>query len=986
MFQKLFNFARKALALALAASLGASSAAAGVLVRGADGITMTGADGVVYEEVDGITMTGADGLLGLKVNGVTTPAGPDGITMTGADGVTYTGTNLVSAARADGITMTGADGITMTGADGITMTGADGTTHVVNSVLVHRPDGITMTGADGITMTGADGLQRLGLDGITMTGADGITMTGADQLGVNTADSVVVFTADGDVFSVSPNGITMTGADGITMTGADGITMTGADGLVTPVADAVVAPGLRGLDPELALLLDRATDDSNLNAVVTFHRYPTEEEFASLRALGITGGTRFRRLPMVIFSARPSQIVKLSQLPSVRSVWGNRTLRWTNAQVSALTGTGRVYADEELTGKNLGLPFSGRGVTVAVLDTGLDARHADLAGRVARNVKLADLQGLSPLGFQYPLNVEGLSNTDLTGGHGTFVGGIVAGGGARSAGKYAGVAPGATLVGLSAGDVNLLHALGGFDYLLAQGPLLRVRVVNCSFSANTVYDPNDPVNVATKMLTEAGVNVVFSAGNTGPGADSLNPYALAPWVISVGATDARGRLAGFSSRGAFGSARRPTVVAPGVDMVGLRAAGVLNLTGISGVVSGADTKLLTLSELPYYTTGSGTSFSAPVVAGAIALMLEANPDLKPAEVRDILQRTATPLPANFAHEAGAGLLNAHAAVLEAAFPERRMGVWRATLDRGQVRFVRDAPRAFAGTVAPGATSTTSHAIPANAVAASVRVAWGPLLTVNDLGLKVYDGGGALRAHVNALNLPGLTGRTEGAQLNSPATGTWRVSVFNTLGLLGTSQPYAGLLEVERVEYAPLSDLGGLSAAAQNDVRQSLRSFVMLPVGRRFFPDWAVTRGELAATLVRGGRAPQYLPGAPSYADVRGGELLNFVESVQAAPGGPFFPDVPAGGRFDADRSLNRLTAAVTLVRAAGLRAEAEGSAGATLALNDLRSLPSDYRGYVEVALARGLLTADGGYFRPHAAFTRAQLARSTAALARLSTQ
>ena len=70
------------------------------------------------------------------------------------------------------------------------------------------------------------------------------------------------------------------------------------------------------------------------------------------------------------------------------------------------------------------------------------------------------------------------------------------------------------------------------------------------------------------------------------------------------------------------------------------------------------------TELPYYTSGSGTSFSAPEVAGVIALMLEVNPQLSPAQIRDILQRTATPLPPYYPYEVGAGMLNAQAAVLE----------------------------------------------------------------------------------------------------------------------------------------------------------------------------------------------------------------------------------------------------------------------------------------------------------------------------------
>jgi len=242
-----------------------------------------------------------------------------------------------------------------------------------------------------------------------------------------------------------------------------------------------------------------------------------------------------------------------------------------------------------------------------------------------------------------------------------------------------------------AGDLSLLYVLEGFDYLLAHGDDLGVRVVNYSFSANTVFDVNDPVNVGTRMLTDAGINVVFSAGNTGPGQHTLNPYAVAPWVVSVGATDTVGRLASFSSRGSFASPIfRPTLVAPGVDIVSLRGSGVANVTGATGL-AGTDAKRLNLIELPYYTTANGTSFSAPQVTGAIALILEANPTLTPAQVKEVLQRTATPLPPYYAYETGAGMLNVHAAVLEAAFPARRIGLWRGTLDRDQVAFSSDAP-------------------------------------------------------------------------------------------------------------------------------------------------------------------------------------------------------------------------------------------------------------------------------------------------------
>src|SRR6185437_3134552 len=174
-----------------------------------------------------------------------------------------------------------------------------------------------------------------------------------------------------------------------------------------------------------------------------------------------------------------------------------------------------------------------------------------------------------------------------------FVAGLIAGSGAQSNGKYSGVAPGARVLGLSAGDLSLVYVLEGFDYLLACGDELVVRVVNCSFSANTVFVVNDPVNVATRMLTDHGVNVVFSAGNTGPGLHTLNPYAVAPWVISVGATDTPGHLASFSSRGDFASGLfHPTLVAPGVNVVSLRGSAIANVTGTEGVAAGADAERL----------------------------------------------------------------------------------------------------------------------------------------------------------------------------------------------------------------------------------------------------------------------------------------------------------------------------------------------------------------------------------------------------------
>ncbi|HYE15020.1 MAG TPA: S8 family serine peptidase [Pyrinomonadaceae bacterium] len=982
---------RRATALALAVLLTALPVSAGVSFQVTQGLTLTGADGIFFENPNGLTLTGADGYLAFDANGITR-VGSDGLTLTGADwkftaradGVSYTGSNSYVATRADGLTLTGADGLTLTGADGLTLTGADGTMHQVNSVVFREPAGLTLTGADGLTLTGADGVEPNGSDGLTLTGADGLTLTGADSVTVNTAGQAVVTTTDGQVLSVSPNGLTLTGADMLRVVGAEnvaiygvqGFSLAGADGL--PLAGPENAPnsGLMSLDPELALMLDRMSDDSNVNAVIVYHRPVTETDILTLQAIGVLGGTRYQSLPMVAVTTTKRKLDIIADLAAVRTIYGARTLEWSAADNSReQTGLLRARSDSELLSLGGGLAPEGDGVTVAVLDTGVDATHEDIAGRVVSNVKLADFQG-SQIGFSPPLNVEGFSTTDQASGHGTFVGGIIAGAGTKSGGKFRGYAPKARLVGLSAGDASLFNVLAGFDYLLSN-PSLGVRVVNCSFSANTVYDENDPVNVATRMLVERGVNVVFSAGNTGPGLRTLNPYAAAPWVISVGATDgATGRLANFSSRGEFASrTARPTLVAPGVSVVSLRASGT-NVTGTTGLP--ADLTQLTPSELQHYTSASGTSFSAPAVAGTIALMLGVNPSLTPAGVRDILQRTATPTPAYYRHEAGAGALNSHAAVLDAAFPDRHIGYFRATLDRGQVRFIREASQIFEKTLAPGTSAQSSFAVPKNAVYVSSQVAWGPVVSPNDLGMSLADASGAVRAESNYLNLPGLTGKRERVFVPAPEAGEWRVRVYHTLGAGFTSQGFRGVFETARVDYAPTTDTAKLDPATQANIRTAVRTFTMWPDGARFRPGGNVKRYELAEALVSAGRAPQYMPGVPTFRDVTDRATMNFVESAHR-----LFPDARPGSNFRPDVPTSRLVAAVALVRAAGLQSEAEANMTTPLDVPDVAGIPTQYRGYVFVALSRGLMSPLSGKFRHNRDLTRAELAQGLAALLKL---
>lgn len=995
MIRHLYIAIRRPIALGLVFLLGSVPAFAGLSIIGANGITVSGADGILYTGTNGITVSGADGVLAFRPNGITV-SGADGITASGADGITVSGADGITASGADSTAIARADGITVSGADGITVSGADGNTYRADSVVIRNPTGITVSGADSVIATSTNGITASGADTRAIGQADGITVSGADGITVSGADGITATGPNGTIFAITPSAITISGADGITVSGADGITISGADSFVQTGVNALIAAlnattgqtGIRSVDPELAVLLNRLTDDSNVDAVIVYHQMPTDADIAQLQSLGVLGGTRYRMLPMISLTTTKGRLAAISHLSSVRSIYSNRTFQWNlEATVRTITTVEPVRRNAELTSANNGLPISGRGVTVAVLDTGVDGTHGDLSGRVVQNLKLADTQSLG-VGFNYPLATPSLANTDQVYGHGTFVAGVIAGNGQQSGGKYAGVAPGANILGLSAGDASLLFILSGFDYLLANAASFNVRVVNCSFSANTVFDVNDPVNIATKMLTDNGVNVVFSAGNTGPGADSLNPYSIAPWVISTGATDNRGRLADFSSRGEFGSHLfRPTLVAPGVNTVSLRPSTLASVTSVDGVA--ANDASLSPTEIPYYTTGSGTSYSAPQVSGAIALMLEANPRLTPSQIRDILQRTATPLPPYYPYEVGAGLLNAQAAVLEAAFPRRHFGGWRGLAYQGQVEFSSE-PQTFSGTVTPGESSDYDLNIPADTLLASIEMAWGDTQSPANLNLSVVNLQGALVPTKNLSVFAGLTGRRQRATLQSPTAGNWKARIQSlvpgtgsSLSGPGASQTYHGVLQVTKAHYSPLSDLAGLDPASVTDIYQSFRSLVMSPIGSRFRPAFPVTRGNLASALVQGARVPQYLPAQSNYSDVRDRTTMLFVESAQASPTGSLFPEIKAGGPFQPDVAVDRLTAVVALVRAAGLRQQAE-SGVYNLTYMDAASIPAALRGYVAVAVQNGLIRTNGVSFYPQGSFTRIDLAHAMSQLATMS--
>ncbi len=277
--------------------------------------------------------------------------------------------------------------------------------------------------------------------------------------------------------------------------------------------------------------------------------------------------------------------------------------------------------------------YTGAGVTVAVLDTGIDATHPDLAGKV-----------LAERNF----TADG-DPADLI-GHGTHVASIVAGTGAASAGRYRGVAPEATLYDGKVCDIygcSDSAILAGMQWAAAE---MHARVVNMSLGIPDGPDL-DPLELAVNSLTASyGTLFVIGAGNDGPAAGTVGSPGSADRALTVGAVDATGRLASFSSQGprVGDDAVKPDLTAPGVAIVAARATGTHAGTPVGD----------------YYTTLSGTSMATPYVAGAAAVLLQQYPQWTAGQVKADLMASAAPNPSATGYQQGAGQVDLARAGIE----------------------------------------------------------------------------------------------------------------------------------------------------------------------------------------------------------------------------------------------------------------------------------------------------------------------------------
>lgn len=727
--------------------------------------------------------------------------------------------------------------------------------------------------------------------------------------------------------------------------------------------------------------------------IVTFHGEgaPTGAQADLLQQAGITQGITFRSLPMAGVLATRAQVDALAASPLVRSLYWNAPLTYYNGDATELTGVDRLRTDAAVTARNGGFPVSGKGIGVVIHDSGVDGTHKDV--ELGRNLKqnvlgttnLNSWSGLLPITW-----VENVPNTDTNSGHGTHVAGTVGGTGAMSGGKYEGVAPGAALVGYgSGGALFILDTLGGFDYALTHQAEYGIRVVTNSWGSSGPFDLENPINVATYESYRKNIIVTFAAGNEGPGEDTHNVYAKMPWVISVGAGDKQGKLAGFSSRGTNGVggtfeldgrtwtwADRPTATAPGVDIISTRA-----IAPVSSLAADADAITIEPAYLPYYTQMSGTSMATPHVAGIIALMLEANPSLNPDQVKAILEETATNMPGMEPWEVGAGYVNAYAAV-EKAFSSRPYGT-TLNLTRSFHSSAMTTAERQPFTINYDPLELTSNGytftVPAGLTELTARVdAWGLLgQTGNPVNLVLIAPNGIEYSSGVSLLFALYGDRT--VSVSSPAPGRWyaelrglRGDPLNPTDGAALPEQVPGYITFKRASgFTGLSDIAGHAAAAIIKLAVSERLVDGYPNGT-FQPDQALTRRDLASYLVMGAEVRQYLPATASFTDVSAADRP-FAEAVAAR--GAALRDrtqsargviLAAGGRFNPSGTVSRADLAYSLVQSLGLEAEALARGGSEvtvqygstrIAVEDAVQIRAELRGYVQVALDMNILNA-----------------------------
>jgi serine protease AprX len=421
-------------------------------------------------------------------------------------------------------------------------------------------------------------------------------------------------------------------------------------GIVTAALLATAAPQVsaasttnaRGLS---ALLASHSTSDV-VRGIAVFSAIPSASQANALNSLGLTVQP-MKKVRLALVAGPVSAMQRAVTSGIALDVYPDRSIELLDTKSANAMGTASLRA----------AGWTGKGVTVGVVDSGCDASHPDLANQVVHNVTLASAEyaNIHPNGDNTVIVAQETGpykNTDIGGGHGTHVAGIIAADSSSAAdGSRLGVAPDAKLACFAIGLVLFTSAVvTAYDVMLRQPDLWGIDVVNNSWGNSfRQYDPNDPVHVVTAAVTAHGVTVVFAAGNSGNDEMSLNPFSEAPWIISVGAGTISHALSDFSSTGLIHDNSVAGYIGAGGhtvytgDRIGVYHPDVVAPgSSISSTCTPAGTVVAPCTPNGNG-TASGTSMASPHVAGAVALLLQANPRLTPQQVRLALQATAVPI-------------------------------------------------------------------------------------------------------------------------------------------------------------------------------------------------------------------------------------------------------------------------------------------------------------------------------------------------------
>jgi serine protease AprX len=284
------------------------------------------------------------------------------------------------------------------------------------------------------------------------------------------------------------------------------------------------------------------------------------------------------------------------------------------------------------------IKYSGRGIGVAVIDTGV-APHPDLVKPSNRIIAFKDY-----------INEKRDPYDDS--GHGTHVAGCIAGNGFGSEGKYSGIAPEANIIAIKTlnaeGSGDASDVIAAIQWVLDNRARYNIKVLNLSLGSKPQSLSYSPIDKAVATAWERGMTVICAAGNEGPGRQTISSPGICPEVITVGALDDRATtftkddtIASFSSRGPTKRmVAKPDIVAPGVDIISL-------------AVPVRDDKL--------YKSLSGTSMATPIVSGCAALIHEMFPGYTNEQVKELMMSTAKDL--NYpAYAQGKGLIDLAAIV------------------------------------------------------------------------------------------------------------------------------------------------------------------------------------------------------------------------------------------------------------------------------------------------------------------------------------